>query len=226
MIHFIEASLKSLAGGGNGKSVLDILRLKRGLYKWIEVCVKEAEGWKEKGNFAAKRGKDKHTLAIQYYLRGLISVWPYTSSSIMMSFEQAQDVGLVKVEQALLNDIVTIAMSYPSSQTQAQSHAQSRARKTTFDNIARVTCEAILEIRYITVNNLRKTFERLAQLDEREYGAQAKEGVNNFMADLFKDKQGDEWAHRFCIRGHVCHEQVTILPCKPGRLIVSIDGVK
>ncbi|WVW80209.1 hypothetical protein I302_102186 [Kwoniella bestiolae CBS 10118] len=195
MIRFVESALD---GRSSGSILAKLIRKKEkdgGVGKSLEESVAEGEGWKVKGNLAGKNGK--HEQAIRHYLEGLIALWPYTSSDTSMSYEKARESGLVKLEQALLNNIITISLSHPS---------KTGPKRTTFDNIARVTCEVILEFRYLTITSLRKTFERLAQLDEREYGIQGKQGVDAFMAELFKGKDGDEWAHRNCVREHVCHE--------------------
>ncbi|WWC68589.1 uncharacterized protein I206_102519 [Kwoniella pini CBS 10737] len=209
MIIFIEITLKQMNevklkesktnSNSNSNSIIEDLIKKKNdnsNFKSIKECIDKAEEWKEKGNQMGKSGN--YSLAIHYYLLGLISIWPWTSSSTLMSFEESQNTGLVRIEQALLNNIVTISISYPAS--------KSSFRKFTFDNIARITCDVILEIRYITINNLRKAYERLALLDEREYGEKGKQGVNSLMAELLKDKEGTDWAHRHCIEQHVCHE--------------------
>ncbi|WVQ64969.1 uncharacterized protein L199_003139 [Kwoniella botswanensis] len=157
----------------------------KGTIKGLEDSVREGEVWKGKGNLAGKNGQ--HEQAIRHYLEGLISIWPYTSSDTSMNYRKAYESGLVKLEQALLNNVITISLSHPS---------KSGPKRIMFDNIARVTCEVMLEFRYLNITNLRKTFERLAQLDEREYGVRGKQSVYTFMDDLFRGKEGDDWAHR------------------------------
>ncbi|WWC96898.1 hypothetical protein V866_003773 [Kwoniella sp. B9012] len=197
MIRFMKHSLDSRSGA-NSSLLGKLLKKKEngmGTMKGLEESVKEGEGWKIKGNLAGKNGK--HEQAIRHYLEGLITICPYTSSDTSMNYEKAYKSDLVKLEQALLNNIITISLSHSS---------KSGPKRIMFDNIARVTCEVMLEFRYLTVTNLRKTFQRLAQLDEREHGVSGKQSINSFMADLFRGKEGDEWAHRRCIREHVCHE--------------------
>ncbi|OCF56481.1 hypothetical protein L486_05330 [Kwoniella mangroviensis CBS 10435] len=198
MIRFIEHSLYSKSTLTS--ALLDRLLKKKeegwkGTMKGLEESVTEGEVCKSKGNLAGKNSK--HEQAIRHYLEGLITIWPYTSNDTSINYEKAFGSGLVKLEQALLNNIITISLSHPS---------KSGPKRMIFDNIARVTCEVMLEFRYLTVTNLRKTFERLAQLDEREYGVEGEQSVNSFMADLFRGKEGDGWAHRDCIQEHVCHE--------------------
>ncbi|WVF65833.1 hypothetical protein IAT40_000570 [Kwoniella sp. CBS 6097] len=168
-------------------------------------CVGAAEGWKLKGNDAGKKGK--HETAIRYYLEGLIALWPWTSSTVALSFEVAHSSGLSRIEQALFGNIATIALAAP---------AKTGPKRAAWDDIARTACAVVLQMRYATFGSLYKSFDRLAQLDTRaplkeeesaqDNGSTAATSTNKVMADLFEHKPSEEWAHRYCLRHHICHE--------------------
>ncbi|WRT65745.1 uncharacterized protein IL334_002693 [Kwoniella shivajii] len=196
-VRFVESALNSIENSKSPEPVVDKLLRKKesGTIMSLEESVSQGEAMKLKGNAAGHIGR--HENAIRFYLEALTCIWPWTSTDTSMTFDQASSTGLVKLEQALLGNIASVALSHP---------AKTGSKRALLDNTVRVICELLLEIRYITLGNLAKSFERLARLDEKEYGDQGKVGVNSFMAELFRDKKGDDWAHRHCVEGHMCHE--------------------
>ncbi|WWD16461.1 hypothetical protein CI109_100887 [Kwoniella shandongensis] len=195
----LNTVLRGTKGGSFGGGVKKRLEKKKDeMRKWhgtlgenLKGCVQEGEGWKVKGNAAGKAGK--HELALRHYLDGLAALVPWTGSTAM-TYEIASKSGLLKLEQALIGNIAAIALSAP---------AKTGPKRSAWDEIAQLACSILLEMRYASFGTLQKAFDRLAQLDEKKGEM---DSTYRLMADLFKGKNSEGWAHENCVREHVCHE--------------------
>ncbi|KAK1924272.1 hypothetical protein DB88DRAFT_489652, partial [Papiliotrema laurentii] len=200
MFSLVPRLLSQLGSKHNEMELEELLRwCKSRPGRTVVDAVRSASAKKELGNQHVA-GND-YIEAVWTGLLGLVTLCPWSSDATIMSFDQAGEVGLRQIEQALLLNIVIAS--------QKAAVARKKAAKTWVAiSIAAIT--SLEQHPFATWGNVVKRLRLQAECIKKHRSLWSPPAVKDFekrrhLVDVWSEMPHEGWAHEQCEGGHRCY---------------------